>query len=191
MAATGQTKKAIQIAFMELLEEHPLGKIKVRDITDSCGINRNTFYYHYQDIPALLEEICAQETERIVGEYPTIHSLEECLEASMKFGLEHKRAVMNIYRSDNRSTYVQSVWRMCEGAVTTYINTVCKNIRISETDKMLIIRYTKCEIFGVVIDWISTGMKEEYLQGMRRIFQLMRGSTEEMIRRSQMTSGWE
>ena len=26
----------------------------VRDIVEDCGINRNSFYYHFQDIPSLL-----------------------------------------------------------------------------------------------------------------------------------------
>ena len=54
MAASELTKKAINQAFLDILAEKPLEKITVRDITERCGINRNTFYYHYQDIPALL-----------------------------------------------------------------------------------------------------------------------------------------
>ena len=55
MANTSITKRAIQSAFLELLDQRSLSRITVRDITDICGINRNTFYYHYQDIPALIE----------------------------------------------------------------------------------------------------------------------------------------
>ena len=46
MAASELTKKAINQAFLEILEKKPLDKITVRDITENCGINRNTFYYH-------------------------------------------------------------------------------------------------------------------------------------------------
>ena len=48
------TKNAIKQSFIKLLNERPLSKISVRDIVEDCGINRNSFYYHYQDIPALL-----------------------------------------------------------------------------------------------------------------------------------------
>ena len=65
MANVNITKRAIQEAFLAVLNEKPLGKITVKDITDRCGINRNTFYYHYQDIPALLEEICQNQVEDI------------------------------------------------------------------------------------------------------------------------------
>ena len=48
------TEKAIKASFLKLLNERPLTKITVRDIVEDCGINRNSFYYHYRDIPALL-----------------------------------------------------------------------------------------------------------------------------------------
>ena len=48
------TCKALAAAAVSLLEERPLDKITVRDITDRCGLTRNTFYYHFQDIYDLL-----------------------------------------------------------------------------------------------------------------------------------------
>ena len=44
------TKKAIAGALKELMEEKPISKITVGDIADRCGINRQTFYYHFHDI---------------------------------------------------------------------------------------------------------------------------------------------
>ena len=64
------TKQAIKTSFIKILNEKPLNKISVRDIVEDCGINRNSFYYHFQDIPALIEEIVAQRAEDIINEYP-------------------------------------------------------------------------------------------------------------------------
>ena len=63
------TKKAIQRAFVKLLNEQPLNKISVKDITDECGINRNSFYYHYRDIPGLIEEILTERIDKIIDRY--------------------------------------------------------------------------------------------------------------------------
>ena len=191
MATTAATKQAIREAFLGLLTERPLNKIKVKDITDICGINRNTFYYHYQDIPALLEDICALEVDKLVKEYPTIHSMEESTMAAMRFGLEYRKAVLHIYYSDNRSTYVQCLWRMCENSVRTYLDSTFPDAAISEKDRALLVRYMKCEIFGIVIDWVSTGMKEDYMQDLHRIFLLKKGTVETMIRRCQSETTWE
>ena len=49
------TRKSIMESFVRLLDEKPLGKISVKDIVEDCGINRNTFYYRFADIPSLVE----------------------------------------------------------------------------------------------------------------------------------------
>ena len=139
MANVNITKRAIQTAFLEILSKKTLGKITVKDITDRCGINRNTFYYHYQDIPALLEEICQNQVEEIINDYPTLNSLEECLDAAMQSVLKNRRAIMHIYNSDNRSTYINSLWRICEATITTYFNTAFKDIPLTDEDKVKII----------------------------------------------------
>lgn len=45
------TKQAIKASFMKLLSQKPLNKISVRDIVEDCGINRNSFYYHFRTSP--------------------------------------------------------------------------------------------------------------------------------------------
>ncbi len=189
MANVNITKRAIQAAFLSLLNEKPLGKITVKDITDRCGINRNTFYYHYQDIPALLEEICQNQVDELVIKYPSINSIEECLETAMQIVKDNKRAIMHIYNSDNRSTYVNSLWRMCDAAVTTYFNTAFTEAMLSPEDRQLLIRYHKCECFGLILDWINNGIREDYIEGMRRLCQLKKGSLEDMIRRLHQSEG--
>lgn len=49
------TKFAIAFAFKELLLEKSIDKITINDITEKCGINRQTFYYHFHDIYELIE----------------------------------------------------------------------------------------------------------------------------------------
>ena len=56
-AAVSQlTKKAIMASFVRLVNKTPLDKITVKDIVEDCGVNRNTFYYYFQDIYALGEK---------------------------------------------------------------------------------------------------------------------------------------
>ena len=62
------TKKLIRDSFIRLLNEKPFSKITVRDIVDDCGVNRNTFYYYYQDLPQLLESIVDEEADRLIRE---------------------------------------------------------------------------------------------------------------------------
>lgn len=79
------TQKAIKDTFIALLEERPLSEITVKDIAVKCGINRNSFYYHYQDIPALIEEIVKEEAELILEKYPSVSTIVECFDALTEF----------------------------------------------------------------------------------------------------------
>ena len=85
------TKQAIETAFLQLLNEKPLNKISVRDIVEKCGINRNSFYYHFQDIPSLIAEIITACTDRLIEEYPTISTLDECCEMAFRYAQPQRR----------------------------------------------------------------------------------------------------
>ena len=74
------TRRAIMDSLLKLLDERPLSKISVKDIVVECGISRNTFYYHFQDLPDLIEAMVREEADRIMQEYADIRSLEQCLE---------------------------------------------------------------------------------------------------------------
>ena len=188
MANMNITKRAIQTAFLGLLKERTLGKITVKDISDRCGINRNTFYYHYQDIPALLEEICANSVTEIINEHPSLSSVEDCLEAIMEKVLKDKRLVMHVYGSENRGIYEASLWRICEYTIKSYAEAAFPDTGISDEDKALFIRFYKCELFGLTIDWITTGMKDDYARGVLRYAKLRRGMAEELIERMKNTA---
>lgn len=47
---SNMTKNALSEAVKALMEEHNLDKITIKMITDYCGFNRQTFYYHFTDI---------------------------------------------------------------------------------------------------------------------------------------------
>ena len=51
------TKMLIRKAFMELLRQKPLTSISVKELCELAGINRGTFYSHYQDVYDLLEQL--------------------------------------------------------------------------------------------------------------------------------------
>ena len=55
------TKRALVASLKRLLGQKPLAKITISDITEDCGINRMTFYYHFKDIFDLIEWACEDE----------------------------------------------------------------------------------------------------------------------------------
>ena len=49
-----RTKKWIASAFLELADQVPPGKITVKMLCDRAGVNRSTFYYHFDSIQVLI-----------------------------------------------------------------------------------------------------------------------------------------
>lgn len=165
------TRRAIKETFITLLEERPLSDITVKDIVETCGINRNSFYYHFQDIPALLEEIVMEEAEAIIQKYPSVNSIVECFDAVIEFASHRKRAIMHIYRSVKRDVFERYLMDVCEYLIRDYINMVFREEKtVAEKDKQTILLYYKCVCFGLAVDWLNRGMKEEDAQAIRRIF---------------------
>lgn len=181
---TNFTKMAIKTTFVKLLDEKPLSQITVKDIVEECGVNRNSFYYHFQDIPALIEEIITENADQIIAKYPTIDSLETCLNAALEFAQKNRRAILHIYQSVNRDIFEQYLWKVCQHVVSAYLDVIFTGRPVRDADKELMLLYYKGECFGLVMEWMNTGMKEEIAGQVKRLCELRKGMVEEMVERS-------
>lgn len=61
-----RTKIALEAAMQELLREKPLEQIRVRELADRCGIRRQSFYYHFNDVYELLDWSIGREREHLL-----------------------------------------------------------------------------------------------------------------------------
>lgn len=52
-----RTRNALRAAFEELMAEDTLDKITVKALAERAGVNRKTFYLHYETIEAFYDEI--------------------------------------------------------------------------------------------------------------------------------------
>lgn len=177
------TKQAIKMSFMKLLNQQPLNKISVRSIVEDCGINRNSFYYHFQDIPALMEEIIVELADGLVKKYPKIESLEDCISEAFDFALHNKRAVLHIFNSMKRDLFERYLMKSCEYIVRTYLDTVFGDSLVSAEDREIAIRFFRFELFGAGLDWLSRGMPEDSIEEIHHLIHLCHGLSDEMIRR--------
>lgn len=177
------TEKAIKASFIKLLNQKPISKISVKDIVEDCGINRNSFYYHFSDIPALLEDIITEVTSAIIAKYPAVNSLDQCFSAAFDFALENKKAAFHIYNSVSRDIFERELMKLCDYAVRTYVDSAFEGIDSGQRDREVVLRFIKCSCFGLVIDWLNNGMEDSSIDDLLRINKLCRGFSEEIIRR--------
>lgn len=62
------TKQLMVNAGKELLKKKPLNKISVREITEACGVNRQTFYYHFDDVYDMLKWAFHKESDLLLAD---------------------------------------------------------------------------------------------------------------------------
>ena len=178
------TARAIRETFIGLLDEKPLASITVKDIVTKCGINRNTFYYHYDNIPSLLEDIVERDAEKIMTSRRNHNSLADCLEDAIGFAMEHRNAVRNIYSSVSRSVFEQSLWRVCEYVVSSYVSIADDRQRLTPDKRNIVVKYLKAVLFGLVSLWQESGLDENILSQLHTIASVKEGDLEKMIEKS-------
>lgn len=171
-----RTKTAIIDAFWQLLEEKPYSKITVKDIVDRCQINRNTFYYHFHDIPELMESTLLQDADLIIQSCARLDSPMDCLTPLMEHCLAKKKALLHIYHSVQREAFIHQFDRICLYTTTQYINKVTDGLKLAPEDKDLLIRFYKCTLVGILLDWMDAGMNYDLLKGLGRVTELLGNS---------------
>ena len=61
------TKESFALALKKMMTVKPMEKITVKDLVEICGVNRQTFYYHFDDIYDLLEyDVLYQKDEKVL-----------------------------------------------------------------------------------------------------------------------------
>lgn len=62
-----RTRKLLQQAFMELLQEKGFSSISIQDIAERATVNRATFYAHFLDKYALMDSIIREQFQQFVA----------------------------------------------------------------------------------------------------------------------------
>lgn len=73
------TKTKLADALKQKMKSKPFQKITVSELIKACGINRNTFYYHFEDIYALLKWMFEHEAIEIVKNFDLLADNEEAI----------------------------------------------------------------------------------------------------------------
>lgn len=170
------TEQAIIHSFMKLLNERPLDKIAIKDIVEDCGINRNTFYYHYQDIYALVEDIFEAEAQKVIEKNEEHFTWQEGFIQSTQFALQNKRAVYHIYNSVKREQLERYLLRVTENMIEKIVRRQAEGLHVEAEDIHYISLFYTHAVVGIVIEWLQRGMKDDPEKAIRRMGQIFEGN---------------
>jgi len=172
-----RTRKYIRDTFVLMLEEESLDKITVKGLVSRCGINRNTFYYYYRDIYALLDDLLQQELEDAIRK--TNHSYASWQEGfldAITFALEHRQAVYHAYNSRAKEYVIQFLLQVAGHILTGFIQNEAFGLPENVQDQKILVDFYKHALTGVVTDWLRGNMQENLSAKILRLGILMEGS---------------
>ena len=153
------TKNAIKSSFMKLLNSTPFDNITVKNIVDDCGINRNTFYYNFDDIYALVDEILRDESGKIAEGHMPHMSWSDALLQAADFALKNKRAVFNLYNSSKRVQLEKYLQNVITRAVGDFVREEAKGENICESDICFVADFYSGALLGLINRWLDSGMQ--------------------------------
>lgn len=172
-----RTKQALSEAFWQLLEEMPYSKITVKEIVDRCQVNRNTFYYHFQDIPALAEATMQGWVDEIVKKNFNFGNPQDCLVPLLEGCIARRRAILHIYRSVQREEFVRHLNGLVNHAIGVYAEGIRKTLGADLETLPTLCHFYKCAGMGLVLDWLDQDMSYDMLEFLESICGLFRDIT--------------
>lgn len=170
------TKRALEASLKNLLLQKPLNKITVGDISNDCGINRMTFYYHFKDIYDLIEWSCVEDATKALEGKKTYDTWQEGFLNIFNAVLDNKPFIMNVYRSVSREQIEMYLYKLTYNLLIDVVNEKSVGMAVSDEDKKFIADFYKYAFVGIMLNWIRNDMKEEPKQIVDRLSVLIHGN---------------
>ena len=108
------TKRALEASLKKLLLQKPLNKITINDITEDCGVNRMTFYYHFKDIYDLVDWIMVEDAAKALEGRQSFENWTDAFLDILRQVQDNKVLVMNVYRSVSREQVEQYLYKLLD-----------------------------------------------------------------------------
>ena len=170
------TKRALEQSLKNLLLQKPLHKITINDITEDCGINRMTFYYHFKDIYDLVEWSCEEDARKALEGKKTYDTWQQGLLQIFEAVLENKPFIMNVYHSVSREKVEGYLYRLTYDLLEGVVEEQAAGMSVRAEDKAFIADVYKYAFVGLMLDWIKSDMKEDPQKIVARLALVVRGS---------------
>lgn len=177
------TKAAITNTFRRLLSEKPFERITVKEIVEECGLTRNTFYYYYDDIYDIVDEILSTELEKAKTPIDENTHLYSALEDALGLVLRDPKLVYNIFRSPKSEELRVYFARSLESVIASVFDARTNGMSIDAHDRQLVIDSFRFAFEGYLEKWSAKGMKADIKGDIGRIGVLFEGALERAIER--------
>ena len=177
------TKDALASALRQMMTVKPIDKVTVKDIVEICGVNRQTFYYHFDDVDDLLEWVFEQDSDRV---FPHEVVRDHWLDGMMTYFdylVSNSAFTLNVYNSNSRLYMLRYLKNRMEICIRRFAEIVSEGMNIDRQDFEFVVEfYANCAI-GLISQWLDLGMQWPKEMTRERILRVMDQSVENLLAR--------
>ena len=168
------TQKAIMKTFLEMLEYKSLDKITIKDIIEKEEINRNTFYYYFDDIYDLIDKIFEAELNDVLKMTKEDSSFYDAYVRNAAIIFDHKQAISHIYHSKSSEIVRQYIEKVTTVFVERFVRKEAEGRHLSEEGVEFITFFYSSAIVASTLRWVEEGMpsyRENFLKTVSSSFE--------------------
>lgn len=177
------TKTALSNTLKKLMETKPFSKITVSEIIADCGLNRKTFYYHFEDTRDLLRWTLRHEAINVVESFDFATDNEQAILFVVDY-LEQNQHMLNcvydaVGSGELRLFLYEDFKKIARKIITTAEIQLGK--RISEEYRDLLASFYTDGIVGIIIAWLNGKIKLNKTSAVKYITEILKGSLTGLI----------
>ncbi len=181
---TFNTKKMLSASLKHCMEQKSLSKITVTDIVTDCGLNRKTFYYHFQDVPDLLKWTLEQEAVDVVKQFDLLNELEAALRFAVGYIRENSHMINCAYDSIGRDELKRFLNHDFQSIVLSIVEQIeeKEHIRTDPDAKKIICNFYTEGMAGELVDLLKSKDAAQDEKSIRCISLVVRASLEAAVK---------
>lgn len=160
---TLNTKRTLAASLKRLMQEKALSKITVSEIVKECGVNRKTFYYHFEDIYSLLIWMFEQEAVGVVRQFDLLTDYDEAIAFVMDY-VDNNQHILNCaFDFLGREGLKKFLYSDFIGILRTTVDSIEEELKISVSEdyKRFLCDFYAEALAGMLIEWIRSPEKFE------------------------------
>ena len=179
------TTKALAAALKKMMEVKPIDKITVKDLVEICGVNRQTFYYHFDDVYDLLEWVFEEDANANLPKEVVYDRWKTDVIMWIKYLQENATFALNVYNSNSRLYMLRYIKGRLQECIRSFADIVAEGRNIEKQDFEFVVEfYAECAI-GFISYWLDMGMQFPREIVEEKILRVMDNSVENLIERFQ------
>ena len=176
------TKKLLAEALKDLMRRKAFSKITVSEIINTCGVNRKTFYYHFEDIYALLKWMFEEEAIEVVKHFDLLEHYEDAIRFGMDYVDKNDYIISCAYDSIGQDEMKRFFYVDFVGVIRSVIDAAEMRLQkqIDPDFKEYVAKFYTEAISGMLIDWAKNKDKHGREKTVRYLTTIIEAALDSM-----------